>query len=210
MNLIAKIKRLPTVAILVILAVAIYIGVKLVMFLSVAFVYLGWNLFVYLENLLQFTLVNPLLMWGILGLFIGSIFGVIIAVKKYKLPKKLIFYPFLLTILLIVILSFINNPSRLSGSLNTLLNTNTESDVNNNNATETPAYDLYTVTQAMNVRQQPSLRSNKLFSVPRNARVRLIENVKDNNNTLWSKIEYTNPKTGLAQTGYLKYKYLQN
>ena len=210
MNLITKIRRLPTLAILVILAVAIYVGVKLVMFLSILFVYLGWNLFVYLENLLHFTSANPLLMWGILGLFAGSIFGVVVAVKKYKLPKKLIFYPFLLTILLIVILSFINHPSRLSGSLNTLLNTNTESDVNNNNATETPAYNLYTVTQSMNVRQQPSLRSNRLFAVPRNARVRLIENVKDNNNTLWSKIEYTNPKTGFAQTGYLKNKYLQN
>lgn len=210
MNLIAKIKKLPTAVILVILAVAIYVGFKLVKFLSIVFVYFGWNLFVYLENLLQFSSANPLVMWGIFGLFIGSIFGVLIAVKKYRLPKKLIFYPFLLTIFLIVILSFINNPSNLSGSLNTLLNTNTESDVNNNNATETPAYSLYTVTQEMNVRQQPSLRSNRLFSVPRNARVRIIENVRDDKNAVWSKIEYKNPKTGFAQIGYLKNKYLQN
>lgn len=210
MNLITKIRRLPTAAILVILAVAIYVGVKLVMFLSIAFVYLGWNLFVYLENLLQFSTANPLVMWGILGLFIGSIFGVIVAVKKYKLPKRLIFYPFLVTILLIVILSFINNPSKLSGSLSPFLNTNTETDVNNNNATETPTYYPYTVIQQMNVRQGPSLRSNRLFTVPRNARVRVIENVRDTKNTVWSKIEYSNPNTGLKQTGYLKYKYLQN
>ena len=210
MNLITKIKRLPTAAILVILAVAIYVGIKLVMFFSIAFVYLGWNLFVYLENLLQFSSANPLVMWGILGLLIGSIFGVMVAVKKYKLPKKLIFYPFLITILLIIILSFINNPSKLSGSLSTMLNTNTQTDVITNNAAQSPAYNLYTVTQEMNVRQQPSLKSNRLFTVPRNARVRLIENVSDNKNALWSKIEYTNPATGFKQTGYLKNKYLQN
>ena len=210
MNLITKIKRLPTAAILVILAVAIYVGIKLVMFLSIAFVYLGWNLFVYLENLLQFSSANPLVLWGIFGLFIGSIFGVVVAVKKYKLPKKLIFYPFIITILLIVILSFINTPSQLSGSLNTLMNTNIQTDANTNNAAQSPAYSLYTVTQEMNVRQGPSLRSNRLFTVPRNARVRIIENVRDNNNILWSRIEYTNPNTSLKQTGYLKNKYLHN
>ena len=210
MNLITKISKLPTLVILVIIAVAIYVAIRLVMFLSIAFVYLGFNLFAYLENLLQFTSVNPLVMWGILGLFIGSIFGAVVAVKKYKLPKKLIFYPFLIIILLIVTLSLINKPSKLSGSASPFLEFNTDPTENTNPTTETSSYYFYTVSQEMNVREEPSLRSRRLFTVPSNARVRVVENVRDNKNTVWSKIEYTNPNTSFVQTGYLKNKYLKN
>lgn len=180
------------------------------MFLSIAFVYLGFNIFVYTDNLLKFTFANPLVMWGILGLFIGSIFGVIVAVKKYKLPKKLIFYPISITILLIVILSFINKPTELSGSFAPFLDTNPAPESNTNTTTnDMPSYYLYTVTQSMNVRASASLSSNRLFTVPHNAQVRVLESVRDNENSLWSKIEYKNPQTGYKQTGYLKNKYLK-
>lgn len=210
MNLITKIRRLPTFAILVILAVTVYVAIRLVMFLSIAFVYLGFNLFVYIENLLQFTSVNPLVMWGILGLLIGSIFGVVVAVKKYKLPKKLIFYPISITILVIIILSFINRPTQLTGSFVPILDQNVSTDLNTNNTTtNTPSNYLYTVTQEMTVRESPSLSSARLFTLSRNERVRVLENVRDSKNNLWSKIEYYNAKTGDKQTGYLKSKYLR-
>lgn len=210
MNLITKIRRLPTFAILVILAVTVYVAIRLVMFLSIAFVYLGFNLFVYIENLLQFTSVNPLVMWGILGLLIGSIFGVVVAVKKYKLPKKLIFYPISITILVIIILSFINRPTQLTGSFVPILDQNVSTDLNTNNTTtNTPSNYLYTVTQEMTVRESPSLSSARLFTLSRNERVRVLENVRDSKNNLWSKIEYYNANTGDKQTGYLKSKYLR-
>ena len=111
-----KIKDLPVVVLIIFLLLGIVILYRLVIFLSKIFVYLGFNLFLYTDNLLKFESANPLILWGLLGLFIGSIFGVMIAIKKYRLSKTLILYPLSVTILAILILSFINRPADVSST----------------------------------------------------------------------------------------------
>jgi len=101
MKLINKIRELPGLAIVLILIVTVYIAVKVIR-LSI---YLGYRLLMSIENLLRLSWANPFVMWGIFGIFIGSIFGVIVAVKRYKLSKKLVFYPLAIVIAFIIIMA---------------------------------------------------------------------------------------------------------
>src|SRR5436190_10633626 len=108
MTIIKKIANLPAVLLIALFCLAALIIYQLVIFLSKTFVWLGFNLFLFTDSLFKLESANPLLLWGLLGLFIGSIFGVIVAVKKYKLSKILILYPSTVTLLIIILFYFIN------------------------------------------------------------------------------------------------------
>jgi hypothetical protein len=197
-----KIKSLPALALIALALLGIYVTYHLVIFLSKAFVFLGFNLFLYTDNLLKFDSSNPLILWGLLGLFIGSIFGVIVAIKKYNLSKVLILYPLSITIFGMIILSFINKPTDVGS---------TYSPVKTEESTIPQPLNvaLYTTTRAVNIRSGPSPVSKKLFILPKGTQVEVIEYKKDSRNNTWSKIGYIDPKTGFKETGYVNASYLK-
>lgn len=92
------------------IGLGLYILYHLVIFSAKLFVYLGYNVIFFLENLLEVTPLNPVATWGIFGLILGSIAGVIIAVKKFRLSKLLILYPAGFLLLVVLIMYFVNEP----------------------------------------------------------------------------------------------------
>ncbi|CAG5002166.1 hypothetical protein DYBT9275_02825 [Dyadobacter sp. CECT 9275] len=68
--------------------------------------------FVPVDRLLFVTdSISPVIMWMLLGMFIGVVYGSFVAIKKYKLEWKLLFYPIgglILLINIILLLSFVH------------------------------------------------------------------------------------------------------
>lgn len=204
MSIKSKISELPGLLLIVLGALAIYLVYKLVMFLSVVFVYLGFNIFVFLDNLLKFESANPVVLWGFFGLLLGSIIGVLIAIKKYKLDKILILYPIGLFVLIITILIFINSPTNASGEYSP-----SNFSESNTNQVEASKVTYYVTTQTVNVRSRPLASSSKLITLSAGIQVEFIENTLDNRNKTWSKIRYTDPQTGNTINGYINASYLR-
>ena len=204
MNIRKKIKDTPVVLLAALILLAIVLLYQLAIFLFKAFVYLGFNLFLFTDNLIRFQPIEPLFLWGVFGFFIGGIFGVIIAIKKYKLSKVLVLYPLSITLLCIIILSFINKPTDVSG---TFVPVKTEDSFVLQQQQNTVVY--YTVARTVYARSRPSLSSLKVFTIAKGTKVELLENVRDNRNKMWSRIEYTNPQTGYKKTGYMNANYLE-
>lgn len=191
-----KIKDLPVVVLIIFLLLGIVILYRLVIFLSKIFVYLGFNLFLYTDNLLKFESANPLILWGLLGLFIGSIFGVMIAIKKYRLSKTLILYPLSVTILAILILSFINRPADVSSTFVT-------GDTAVASQRQTNKTSNYTVIQTTLIWSGYKRPRTKLFNLPVGTQVEVLESVRDSRNNIWYKIPYIDPKNHRAKIGYV-------
>ncbi|HZG24316.1 MAG TPA: hypothetical protein VEZ17_07045, partial [Chitinophagaceae bacterium] len=95
---------------------ALYVLYHLLIWCAKASVYLGYNLFFYLDNLFTITPLNPLISWGIFGFFLGIIFGVLIAIKKYRLSKRLVFFPLAFFVVLLATMALINQPANYSGT----------------------------------------------------------------------------------------------
>lgn len=88
--------------------------VLLVVFLIFIFkvlVFLGYNTFFFLDNLVNISSFNPILSWGILGLFFGSILGAFIAIRKYNLSMAVISFPIITVILILIVFGFVNKPN---------------------------------------------------------------------------------------------------
>lgn len=189
-----KISNIPGFVLFVLILLIGYLGYHLVLFLIKAFVFLGFNTFLFLDNLVKFDSINPILIWGIIGLFIGSIFGVVIAIKKYKLAKIIILYPISLVIVVFSIFSFINKPSITFGTYESLID---------ENATVAKEKLNYKITQDINVRISPSPKATKLFSLPSGTPVQVIEFIEGYKKSSWAKISYNN------DSGYVNSKYLE-
>lgn len=199
-----KISELPGLLLIGLGALALYLVYRIVMFLSVLFVYLGFNVFVFLDNLLKFESGNPVVLWGFFGLLLGSIIGVLIAIKKYKLAKVLILYPVGLFVLIIIILIFINSPTNASGEYSA-----SNFSESNTNQVETSKVTYYVTTQTVNVRSRPLASSSKLITLSAGIQVEFIENTIDNRNKTWSKIRCTDSQTGNTISGYINASYLR-
>lgn len=77
---------------------------------------LSINLLLLIDNALEFTKsLNPIVMWVILGLFVGLVYGAFTAWRKYKLDFKLNFIFVGLLLLFITLISFINQPVKPKG-----------------------------------------------------------------------------------------------
>jgi len=200
----SKVSELPALVLIGLVVFALYLIYKIVIFLSTFFVYLGFNIFIFIDNLVKFEFANPVVLWGLFGLLLGSIIGVLIAIKKYKLAKILILYPVALFVLIITILIFINKPSNASGEYSP--SNFSEANVNEE---EVSKITYYVTTQAVNIRSRPSASSSKLITLAKGKLVEFIENTSDNRNKTWSKIRYTDPQTGNTIDGYINASYLK-
>ncbi len=193
--------RSPLLVIIVVI-IGLYLAYQILILLAKFFVYLGYNFFVFADNLFQVSSFNPVATWGIMGLFIGSIAGVAIAIKKYRLSKKLLFYPIGIVILIFVLLYFINEPANHHGTVN-LPNTS-NSDASLPSYTVTPSVTYYYATQSINARIGPSVRYPVAFVIDKAAEAELIERAfQDAKHNEWMKIKYNN------QQGFVNAKFLR-
>ena len=187
------------ILVLGLVCLGIYVVYLLVIWATKVFVYLGYNSFFYLDNLFGINPFNPIVVWSIWGLFIGSIIGVTIAVKKHKLSKILILYPVGFVILLFTIMGFVNHPS----------------DYKNNymppqeNKVVVAPKNYYTLTMDANVRSGPSKNNSVLFVLNKGMVVEVIQKGSfDSRNAEWYKIRNEN-REGFISAKLLTFSHTQ-
>lgn len=163
------------------IGLGLYILYHLVIFSAKLFVYLGYNVIFFLENLLEVTPLNPVAAWGIFGLILGSIAGVIIAVKKFKLSKLLILYPAGFLCLVVLIMYFLNKPLQYSGTY-----VSPEEKMRIEIANRGPAKEYYLAFADAKVRKGPSNQKSQLFTLRKGEEVEVVSRGHfDKNNTEW-------------------------
>jgi len=140
------------------IAVGIYLISKLFAIIIVGvgiiakfFVYLGYNFIFFTDNLILIDAINPIIVWGIIGLLIGATVGIIIATKKYKLSKNLILYPITVFVLFLSIMGFVNRPWQYNKA-------NYTSNINNANGSPSAPIKNSNSTEI----QQPVVKQKKL------------------------------------------------
>lgn len=71
----------------------------------------SFRFFLFMDNMLRLTSsIHPVVMWAVLGLFAGLIYGSFVAWKKYKLDFKLNLIPVSIFLLIVFILFMVNHP----------------------------------------------------------------------------------------------------
>lgn len=156
------------------------------------FVYAGYNSFFFLDNLFDFQMFGPITTWGIWGFLIGSIIGVMVAVKKLRLSKKLVLYPVGIVAFLLVIMGFVNKPGDYQEDYKPV------KQVENNIEKR-----FFKANRDVNFRSGPSASYSSLFILTKGSEVELIQSgFVDDKNIDWSNIKFNN------QEGYVCTKYL--
>ncbi|HNW89218.1 MAG TPA: hypothetical protein PKN48_06115 [Bacteroidales bacterium] len=75
------------------------------------FIFIGFNSMFFLDNYFcMTTAINPLILWGGVFLVIGSIWGVFLAAKKFKLKPLYKIFSILVIVIIIGLVGFIANP----------------------------------------------------------------------------------------------------
>lgn len=183
----------PIILVLAGIGIGIYLINRLIIFAVVLFVLWGYNSIFFLDNLFSINPFNPIAMWGVWGLFFGSIVGVFVAVKKFKLSKILILYPIALVALLVTIMSFVNNPGKFSGNYSPP-----------GKELDTPTQkNYYVLNSNANMRSGPSTDYSILFVLKNGYEVEVIQGgFYDTRNIEWYKIKDN------GQEGYISSKLL--
>ena len=191
--------EIPPIVLLLIIGIGIYLLYKIVVLLVKSFVYFGYNALFFTDNMLQIPSWNPIVAWSILGVFIGSIFGVGVAINKFHLSKKLILYPILIAVLFITTMCFINKPGQYALSPETVLSPAPET-------TTLPSTKYYyKATMDVTVRSGPSTTTSKLFTLSKGTTVEMVQRFfMDNRNLEWIKIRYNN-REGYVSSKCLKF-----
>ncbi len=101
------------------------VGVILLVLLGILYAFriplsvIGINTFLFIDNLVEFSRnIHPVILWGILGLFVGLLYGTFTAWKKYRLEFKLNLIPLGVFVLFITLLILVNKPFESKASLN--------------------------------------------------------------------------------------------
>lgn len=174
-------KLIGTIALI---AIGLYLLYQIIIFAAKLFVYLGFNFFFFLDNLLTFNHINPIVMWGIWGLQIGSIVGVIIAVKRFKLSKILILYPIAFVVIFTTIMYFVNSPTQYP-----TLDSVQKNDPNLNFVQNTtPQISYYILKASANIRKNPSGSSQIFKKLYKGSVVEVL----DKSNPKWYKCKISN------------------
>ncbi len=156
------------------------------------FAYAGYNSFFFLDNLFDFQMFGPITTWGIWGFLIGSIIGVMVAVKKLRLSKKLVLYPIGIIAFLLVIMGFVNKPTDYQGDYKPLKQVEDKIEKR-----------FFIANRDVNFRSGPSASYPSLFVLTKGSEVEFIQSgFIDDKNIDWSNIKFNN------QDGYVCTKYL--
>ncbi len=93
----------------------------LIFFLQKLLGMISYRFFLFMDNLLRLSdSVHPVVMWAVIGLFTGLIYGSFVAWKKYKLEFKLNLIPIGIFLFIVFILFIVNEPLN-SEPINTAL-----------------------------------------------------------------------------------------
>jgi len=95
----------------------------LIFFLQKFLGMISFRFFLFMDNILRVTdSIHPVVMWAVIGLFTGLIYGSFVAWKKYKLDFKLNLIPVGIFLLIVFILFIVNDPLD-SAPVNTVVQT---------------------------------------------------------------------------------------
>lgn len=195
-------KETSPILLLLMIGIGIYLLYLIVQLLVRSFVYFGYNIFFFTDNLLHIQSLGPVVVWGVLGIFIGGTIGVGIAIKKFQLSKKLFIYPVLVLVLFFTTMGLINRPGQYTVGYDILqapvIPTDPSAQVNTTKI-------FYKVVSDVTVRSGPSTGDAKLFILYKGATVEMVKRFFiDKRRIEWMKIKYNN------QEGYVSLKYLKH
>lgn len=189
-------KRFHPFLIFLLVIVGVYLLYLFLLWLGKVFVFLGYNLYFFLDNFLFISPINPILMWGVLGLFIGSLIGTLISIKKYKLNFSLFIYTLLAFVTFLITMGWVNKPSGNYISYASHLKNEIPAD-------PIPTREYFILKSTLNVRSGPSTRYSKLFVLNEGIEVELVEKGYFTNNAEWYKIKF-NDQEGFVNSIYLE------
>ncbi|WP_298737796.1 SH3 domain-containing protein [uncultured Chitinophaga sp.] len=177
--------------------IGLYVLGQLILLLVIVAAFYGYNFFFLVDNMLRIDALNPVLVWGMLGLFIGSITGVTVAVKKKKLQKWLILCPLLLAALVITIMCMINKPAQYTSDFNL-------SGIARPAVAVEITREFYIATTDVNIRSTASKFGRVISTLKRGQEAEVLQKgFYDSRNAEWVKIRY-NGREGFVNLHYLK------
>lgn len=189
--------KMPGLLILILMIAGLYLAYLIVVLLVKCVIYGGYNFLFFTDNLFQINLFSPIVSWAIAGLFIGSIVGVLVAVKKFQLSKLLVLFPVGLVFIFFTTMYFVNHPTDYNGDFNSMLSKPTVQQE------YIQHFDYYKATMDINVRTGPSTNYRRVFVLNKGNEAQLIErNIWDSRHNEWFKIKYNSTE------GYVNSKYL--
>lgn len=139
-------------------------------FVTAAFylTYAGYNTLFYLDSLFEIN-TDPIIVWALWGMLFGILFGVIIAVKKLNLSKLLILPPVGIITLLVLLMTYINSPQKVSGAY---IPENFEIEIDD---TEIKPSGIIIAELGANVRTGPGMDFSIITTLSKNQRVIILE-----------------------------------
>jgi hypothetical protein len=160
------------------------------------FVFFGFNIFFFIDNLFAIDPINPIIVWGIWGLLFGSIYGIFVAVKKLKLSSVLIFYPVAAVFVLLIVMGIANKPTDYDGSYIPFKEkTSTNPTIKKN---------YYLTNSSINMYSDVSKKQKVLTNIEKGTTVEVLETgFYDSKKIEWYKIDY-NGKLGFVKSEYLE------
>jgi len=200
MKAIKKFAELPALIIIVIVLLGLYLVYILMIFLAKLFVFLGFNLFVVIDNFMKVESFSPIVVWAFLGLMIGGVLGVVIAVKKYKLSKKLIIYPVSVFLFFIGIFYLVHDAPTNSGST---LKSDEKQVETIQTGVVSDGVASFIASRDCSIRATPSLRSKKLLSITKGTRTEYLKTTVDSKKNIWYKVKHIDSQTGKQSIGYI-------
>jgi hypothetical protein len=192
---------LPILIRLLVAGLGLYWLYLLVMFTAQVFVFGGYNFFFYFDNLLTVTSLDAVWVWAAFGALPGSIAGTAIAIKKYQLSRRLLFYPSGAALMLLAGMGFINKPAQYAVY---------EPSVTSSLASASTHRNLYTLTSNVNVRSGPSRGAAKLFVLEKYSQVEVTEAFRGKaGDDVWYKIVHQG-REGYISSQFVRYEQAGN
>jgi hypothetical protein len=185
---------------LLVLGFGLYWLYLFVLFMAQVFVFGGYNFFFFLDNLLAVPGLDAVAVWAVFGLLPGSIAGTVVAIRRYQLSRRLVGYPVGATLLVLVLMGFVNKPLQYETAIPSQNGPEAgSSDI----AGAAPALARYTLTSNVNVRSGPSVVADKLFVLDKYSRVEVVGAVRKGS-AIWYRITHDG-REGYVHSRFVRY-----
>ena len=153
--------------------------------LFVTLSWLGFNAVFLIDNVAHIKdTFSPILMWTIIGVLLGGLLGIIIAVNKLKLQSRLKIFGAMIFIILLTIMGFISQPLLLNRSGQASIN-GMDSLAKKGDSISIPAYKTVNSPKAY-LRSIPNANGRIITKLYKGATVA----IEDTSNGKWFKVKY--------------------
>lgn len=184
---------------LLVLGFGLYWLYLFVLFMAQVFVFGGYNFFFFLDNLLAVPALDAVVVWAVFGLLPGSIAGTVVAIRRYKLSRRLVGYPAGAALFVLVLMGFVNKPLQYGAAYPARNGPEASSDASG----AAPALARYTLTSNVNVRSGPSVGAAKLFVLHKDSRVEVVGAVRKGS-AVWYRITHD------GREGYVHSRFVRH